>query len=303
MSRHACEPDPVPAETARIAHAAFPAGNSYLQMRDQWATLFTDQQFGHLFPRRGQPAEAPWRLAWVTLFPFAEDLSDRQAAAAVRARLDWQYALSLELTDPGFDHTVLSEFRSRLIEGDAEQLRFDTLLDQCRQHGLLKARGRQRTDSTGCPLGRILAAVRALNRLELVRETLRHALDTLALLHPDWLAAHARAEWVERYGRRSDEYHLPKGKQGQQELADQVGQDGAALLQAVYRGEAPVWLREVPGVDVLRRVWLQNYWHSEARIRFRTDAEGIPKAAQFLSSPHDIDAHLSKKHTMCWIGY
>ena len=298
MSLHACEPDPVPAETARIAYAAFPTGNSYLRMRDQWATLFTDQQFGHLFPRRGQPAETPWRLALVTLFQFAEDLSDRQAADAVRARLDWKYALSLDLTDPGFDHTVLSEFRSRLIEGDAEQLLFDTLLEQCRQHGLLKARGRQRTDST-----HVLAAVRALNRLELVRETLRNALDTLALLHPDWLATHARAEWVERYGRRSDAYHLPKGKQGQQVLTDQIGQDGAALLHAVYMSDAPVWLREVPAVDVLRRVWLQNYWQHETRIQFRTDAEGIPKAAQFLSSPHDLDAHLSKKHAMCWVGY
>ncbi len=243
------EPAPVPIETARIAHAAFPAGNPYLRLRDQWGSVFVDTQFAHLFPQRGQPAEAPWRLALVTLFQFAEDLSDRQAADAVRARLDWKYALSLELTDPGFDHTVLSEFRSRLVNGDEEHLLFDTLLEQCRQHGLLKARGRQRTDST-----HVLAAVRALNRLELVRETLRHALDTLAIIHPDWLQAHAQAEWVERYGRRSDEYRLPKGKPGQQTLADQIGQDGAMLLHAVYVGDAPPWLHEVPAVAVLRCV-------------------------------------------------
>ncbi len=298
MSLHPHEPDPVPAETARIAHAAFPAGNSYLRLRDQWGPLFADQQFAHLFPQRGQPAQAPWRLALITLFQFAEDLSDRQAADAVRERLDWKYALSLDLTDPGFDHTVLSEFRSRLLAGGADRLLFDALLEQCRQHGLLKARGRQRTDST-----HVFAAVRALNRLELVRETLRHALDTLATLHPAWLQVHAHGEWVERYGRRSDEYRLPKGKQGQQALADQIGQDGAALLRAVYVSDAPNWLREVPALDVLRRVWLQNYWQDEERIRFRTDAEGIPKAAHFLSSPHDNDAHLSKKHTTCWIGY
>jgi len=298
MSLHPHEPDPVPAETARIAHAAFPAGNLYLRLRDQWGVLFADQQFAHLFSQRGQPAEAPWRLALVTLFQFAENHSDRQAADAVRARLDWKYALSLNLTDSGFDHTVLSEFRSRLLAAEAEQLLFDTLLDQCRQHGLLKTRGRQRTDST-----HVLAAVRALNRVELVRETLRHALNTLAALHPDWLSSHAQAAWVERYGRQSDEYHLPKGKPGQQVLADQIGQDGTAFLRAVYASDAPVWLREVPAVDVLRRVWVQNYWQDEDQIRFRTEAEGIPKAAHFLSSPHDTDAHLSKKHTTCWVGY
>lgn len=186
LSLHPHEPDPVPAETARIVHAAFPPGNAYLRLRDQWGTLCADQQFAHLFPQRGQPAQAPWRLALVTLFQFAENLSDRQAADAVRARLDWKYALSLDLTDPGFDHTVLSEFRSYLLTGGAEQLLFEALLEQCRQHGLLKARGRQRTDST-----HVFAAVRALNRLELVRETLRHALDTLATLHPAWLQVHA----------------------------------------------------------------------------------------------------------------
>lgn len=216
----------------------------------------------------------------------------------MRARLDGKYALSLDLTDSGFDHTVLSEFRSRLLAGEAEPLLFDTLLDQCRQHGVLKAHGRQRTDST-----HVLAAVRALNRVELVRETFRHALNTLATLHPDWLSTHAHTEWVERYGRQRDAYHLPKGQRGQQVLADQIGQDGAAFLRAVYADDAPVWLREVPAVAVLRRVWVQNYWHDEDRMRFRTEAEGIPKAAHFLRSPHDTDAHLSKKHTTCWVGY
>jgi transposase len=139
---------PVPVETARVARAAFPGGNLYVQMRDELDAIFDDAQFSSLFPVRGRPAEAPSRLALVTIFQFAENLSDRQAADAVRARIDWKYALSLELTDRGFDHTVLSEFRTRLLDGGAESLPLDGLLARCREQGLLKARGRQRTDST-----------------------------------------------------------------------------------------------------------------------------------------------------------
>ena len=104
---------PVPADTARVARAAFPGGNLHMRMRDELDTIFDDEAFAPLFPTRGRPAEAPWRLALATIFQFAEGLSDRQAADAVRARIDWKYALSLELTDRGFDHTVLSEFRRR----------------------------------------------------------------------------------------------------------------------------------------------------------------------------------------------
>jgi transposase len=88
-----------------------------------------------LFPSHGQPAEAPWRLALITILQFMEHLTDRQAADAVRSRLDWKYALSLELIDPGFDHTVLSEFRSRLIQGNAEERLLNLLLQRCRQGG------------------------------------------------------------------------------------------------------------------------------------------------------------------------
>ncbi len=148
MSLRPQQPEPVPDETARVARAAFPTGNLYLQMRDALDVVYADADFLHLFPDHGKPAYAPWRLALATLFQFAEHLPDRQAADAVRGRIDWKYALSLDLTDPGFDHTVLSEFRSRLVDGGAESLLFDLLLDQFRQRGLLKARGRQRTDST-----------------------------------------------------------------------------------------------------------------------------------------------------------
>ena len=162
-------------------------------------------RFADLFPKRGQPGLPPWRLALVTVLQFAEDLADRQAADAVRGRIDWKYLLGLELTDPGFDHSVLCEFRSRLVAGGAEQRLLDALLEACQARGLIKARGRQRTDST-----HVLAAIRTLNRLELVGETLRAALNELAIVAPDWLRGAAPAEWYERYARRVENGRLPR---------------------------------------------------------------------------------------------
>src|SRR5262245_52298453 len=159
---------PVPTETGRIAHAAFPKGNPYLTLRDRLKTIFANDDFADLFPECGQPSMPPWRLALVTIMQFREHLADRQAAETVRARIDWKYLLGLELTDPGFDFSVLSEFRDRLLAGKAEALLLDKLLERCRTLGLVKARGQQRTDST-----HVLTAIRVLNRLELVAETLR----------------------------------------------------------------------------------------------------------------------------------
>jgi transposase len=179
VSLHPQDFFPIPSETERVARAAFPKGCLALHVAAALGPLFQDQQFTALFPQRGQPAEAPARLALATLLQFAEGLSDRQAADAVRGRIDWKYALALELTHPGFDHTVLSEFRSRLVEGQAERLLLDAVLTRCQELGLLKKRGRQRTDST-----HVLAAVRVLNRLERVGETLRAALNALAVVAP-----------------------------------------------------------------------------------------------------------------------
>jgi transposase len=193
MSLHPQPDYPIPEQTQHVARAAFPKGTLALHITDALGPLYRDHQFAALFPKAGQPAEAPARLALATVLQFVEGLSDRQAADAVRGRIDWKYALGLELTDPGFDHTVFSEFRSRLVAGQAEQLLLDTLLDRVRELGLLKKRGRQRTDST-----HVLAAVRVLNRLERVGETLRAALNALAVVAPEWLQAWAPAEWYAR---------------------------------------------------------------------------------------------------------
>src|ERR671921_495667 len=167
---------PVPEETARIARAAFRKGNPLLKLRDELGAIFADADFADLFPKLGQPALPPWRLALVTVLQFREGLPDRQAAEAVRSRIDWKYLLGLELTDPGFDSTVLSEFRTRLVEGSAERRMLDAILELCRARKWLAARGRQRTDST-----HVLGMIRALHRLECAGETMRHALDSLAV--------------------------------------------------------------------------------------------------------------------------
>jgi transposase len=287
---------PVPGETARVARAAFPKGHPFMRMRDEFGAISEDPAFAHLFPARGQPGEAPWRLALVTIFPFAENLSDRQAADAVRGRIDWKYALSLELTDPGFDASVLCEFRARLLAGGEESLLLDALLDRFRRRGLLKARGWQRTDST-----HVLAAVRALNRLELVSATMRHALEELAAVVPAWLRDHAASDWVARYGRRAEEGRLPTKKEERQALADAIGADGTALLTAVHAPGAPAWLREVPAVETLRRVWVQNYRQDEEGVQWRAD-DDIPPSSRFISSPYDPDAHLGKKGGTYWVG-
>src|SRR5215468_9588628 len=133
MSLHPAPMGPIPEETARVAHAAFPAGNVYMQMRDVLGVIYADVQFADLFARRGRPAESPWRLALVTVMQFAQGLTDRQAAEAVRARIDWKYALGLELTDHGFDFSILSEFRTRLVAGSAEHRLLDALLEASRQ--------------------------------------------------------------------------------------------------------------------------------------------------------------------------
>jgi transposase len=297
MSLHPHPVPPVPEETARVARAAFPKGHPSLTMRDTFGAFFQDQQFAPLFPRRGQPAHAPWRLALVTLLQFAENLSDRQAADAVRRCLDWKYLLGLELTDPGFDPSLLCEFRARLLEGSAEQLLFETLLEQFRERQLLKPRGKQRTDSP-----HVLAALRTLNRLEVVGETLRHALNALAVVVPEWLRAQSHPEWADRYGRRVEEERLPKGEVERETLATAMGTDGFALLEAIYAPTAPGWLREIPAVAILRRVWVQQYYRDAAGPRFRR-ADELPPTAQLIHSPYDTDARYGKKRSTGWVGY
>jgi transposase len=286
----------IPDETQRVARAAFPKGTLCLRIADALGAIYQNQEFAPLFPPRGQPAEAPARLALATVLQFVEGLSDRRAAEAVRGRIDWKYALGLELTDPGFDHTVLSEFRTRLVKGKAEQTLLDTLLTRVQELGLLKRRGRQRTDST-----HVLAAVRMLNRLERVGETFRATLNTLAVVAPEWLRQVAKPLWFERYGSRVENYDLPKTDAARKELAQQIGADGQYLLHVIDTATDQMWLLKVPAVVTLRRVWAEQYIEEGEAIRWREGKE-ILAAAEQLTSPYDTDARYSTKRDIEWIG-
>ena len=302
----------IPAETARVARAAFRKGNLCLTLRDQLGDLFTDQTFAALFASTGRPAESAGCLAWVTVLQFVEDLPDRQAAEAVRSRIDWKYLLGLALDDPGFDFTLLADFRRRVLAAGLEQTFLDEVLRRALALGLLKARGRQRTDST-----RILAAIRTLNRLECVGETLRHTLNALSQAAPAWLRGHVPAEWGLRYGRRFEHYHLPKTGSARRALAETIGRDGYTLLAACYAPDTPLDVQTHPAVDVLRRVWLQNFYVESGgdlsgglttspaprrQVTWR-EPDNLPPAAYRIESPYDVDAHYSRKRNEGWIGY
>ncbi|ESA37118.1 transposase [Leptolyngbya sp. Heron Island J] len=286
----------VPAETARIAHQVFPKGNRYLKLRDELGSIYSDHDFAALFPTHGQPAQCPWRLALVSVMQFAEDLSDRQAAEAVRNRIDWKYALGLELTDPGFNFSVLSEFRTRLLTGNQEEQILNILLARLQERGWLKAGGKQRTDSTP-----ILAAIRNLNRLESVGETLRATLNDLATVAPNWLGEWVPSDWFDRYSHAIEEYRLPKGIPARQAYAETIGRDGMQLLSAIY-DDGPDWLRQIPSVDILRQTWVHQYFIDNGQIRLRS-AKDLPPAGQRHDSPYDPQASYGNKRSTTWTGY
>ncbi len=298
MSLQAQPIPPISALTAKVARRAFRKGNVYMQMRDVLGTFFTDDQFADLYPADGQPAYAPWRLALVSVMQFAENLTDRQAADAVRSRIDWKYALSLDLTDEGFDFSVLSEFRQRLLEHDAGERLLNLMLEQFVQAGLLGSGGQQRTDSTY-----VLASVRDLNRLELAGRTLQAALDAIAEVAPDWLRGWVAPAWYSRYGQPVSDFRLPQKAPERAALVVQIGWDGIALLEKVYFDpNTPTEVRQLEAVETLRQIWLQQYVLMEDMLRQRTREE-MPPAARLLQSPFDLEARYSYKREREWMGY
>ena len=288
----------IPEETIKVAKAAFPHGNIYLTLRDELGSIFEDEIFKGLYPSHGQPTESPGRLALITVMQFLEDLSDRQAADAVRSRIDWKYILGLELNDPGFDYSVLSEFRQRLVEGKTETILLEKLLESCTNLGLLKGK-KQRTDST-----HVVAAIRSLTLLELVGETMRRVLDEVAVVAPDWLRQQMKPEWIKRYGRRFDSYRLPAGKAERNELAVQIGEDGYALFEAIHSDSAPQVLKTLAKVEILRRIWVQHFYRVDEKVYWRTKEKwGQPPAGRMIGSPEDVEARYCVKRSTEWTGY
>ncbi|MEV6351033.1 transposase, partial [Actinoplanes sp. NPDC051851] len=296
----------VPEQTALVVRAAVRKGNLATRIRDELGQVYQDARFAAAFGVRGRPGISPAQLMIVTVLQFTENLTDRQAAEAVRDRITWKYALGLELDDPGFDPSVLSEFRSRLVDGDLTALALDELLHRLITVKLIKPKGRQRTDST-----HVLAAIRGLNRLELAGETLRAALETLSVTAPDWLVTVIDASWAEVYGARIDSMRLPESRTRRDELMIQYGRDGYHLLEAVTHRDAPHWLAHLPAVQTLRLIWIQQFHRDtdgtgRQEVRRRDPAptgDGLPPARDKIASPFDLDARYSTKRGMSWRGY
>jgi transposase len=287
----------IPEETRRVAKAAFPHGNLYMTFRDELGTEYRDEQFVSGFASQGRPAESPSRLALVSVFQCLEGLSDRQAADAVRSRLDWKYALGLELTDPGFHFSVLGAFRTRLLEHRLDEQLLEKLLTLLIRKGVLKAGGQQRTDST-----HILAAIRNLNRLELVGETVRATLNRLSHTVPEWVRTHIPMTWQRRYGKRFEQYRLPKSKAEQARLFLDIGREGDQLLEAAYAPDSPEGVRRHEAIEALRLIWLQQYSQQDGQVRLR-EAGNMPSGERLIQSPYDLEARYSQKRQTTWTGY
>lgn len=289
----------IPEMTVEVAKAAFPKGNAVMKIRDELGPLFEDHEFAKLYPAIGQPSVSPARLALVTILQFMENLTDREAADAVRSRIDWKYLLSLELTDPGFHYSVLSEFRQRLLEHGAEELLLNRILEQCEAAGLLKGQSKQRTDST-----RVLAKIRSLNRVELAGETMRRVLDDIAQIAPAWLQTHIKEDWGARYGTPVDTHDIRKSKAKLEKLAQTIGEDGHYLLAAIYQEDTPTKIRSLFTVEVLRQVWVQQYYLEDGRSYWRKKGDqGFPPSGKMIASPDDLDARYSSKYGVGWTGY
>ncbi|GAB3171996.1 hypothetical protein GCM10027162_13810 [Streptomyces incanus] len=295
----------IPEQTVVVARAAFPKGSLAIRVRDRLAEVFVDEPFAEAFGVRGAPGLSPGVLSLVTVLQFAEDLTDRQAAAMAVRAIDWKYALGAELTDTGFDASVLSKFRARLAASGMERVVFDRLLAHCKEAGLVAAGGKQRTDST-----HVISAVRDLNRLELAGESVRAALEALAVAAPLWLAGQIDVtEFAERYGPRVDGWRMPPSQTRRDRLAQVFGQDALALCRAAWADDAPVWIRQIEAVGLLRQALVQTYLiRSDSRgrqvIRKRDADDGVPPGQLRLASPYDRDARWAAKgEDLFWMGY
>jgi transposase len=302
------DPDPVVAAAVRAMRSARKKEPPLaVTIRDRLGEWLHDEDFAAAFGVRGRPGWSPSRLALVTVLQRAENLTDRMAAEQAGMRLDWKYLLGLSLDDPGFDHTVLAEFRARVARAGLEQVALGALLERLEADGLVRAGGKQRTDST-----HVAAAVAALNQLELAGESVRAALEAIAAAHPGWLEATVHVgEWARRYGAPFTGWHPPASEKKQDELAVAYARDGHALLEAAYDRGSPAWLRELPAIETLRVVLLQNYTravHADGRevVKRREKApggDGLPPAHKRIASPYDTEARWGVKTDEAWLGY
>lgn len=284
---------PMPEELARLGLILLPSDSPYRLIGDQLYAQYDNAAFASLYHAEGKPALPPVDLLFVLAFQALEDLGDRAAADAMRLRLDWKYALHLPLDYAGFDFSVLSDFRARLVAHDASARLFDQLLMQLRALGLLKRRGRQRSDSLA-----VLARIHQLTRIELVAETLRLALRAVVQAEPAWARVTIPPAWEQLYGQRCVIERLSEAERVR--LESDTGRDGQWLLDRLADRSTPPGLVSLPEVEVLRTVWQQQYELHEDQVRLR-ELHGYDGTAQ-IQSPHDPQARWSKKGQQAWVG-
>jgi transposase len=286
----------VPSLTARVARASNPGGTTAMWVKDRLNGLWGDEDFLDWYPRDGRPGLSPAQLATVCVLQFLLNLSDRQVAEAVRCRIDFKYALAMELDDPGFHHSVLADFRDRLAQGDRADRLLDLALARLKQAGLMRERGTQRTDST-----HVLAAVRDLTRLELITEAMRAALEEIAGAAPHLLVGLVDEQWGRRYGRP---VRLGNNPTRPKTRITGAGDDALQLLDHLRtHGTAHAF---GPRVHTLRQIVVQNYYRDTAgRLRWRTDDDGgLPPSSRAIVSPYDPTARYARRgQTTRWKGF
>jgi transposase len=118
---------------------------------------------------------------------------------------------------------------------------------------------------------------------------MRFALGSLAVVAGEWLLAHSEPEWVDRYGHRIEEMRLPRSQGEREAVAELIGRDGSKLFADIFAADAPLFLREIPAVETLRRIWLQNYVWVEGQLHWRSN-DNLPAGDQFINSPYDREA-------------
>jgi transposase len=283
----------MPEETGRIGKGLLGENDPYRLIGDQLFEKWKEEEFADLYSSEGKPGYSPVILAFVSVFQFMERLADRQAAQALRMRLDWKYALHLPLEDAGFDFSVLSEFRDRLIEGQAEKRVFEKLVEEIRAMGLIKERGKQRSDSIA-----MLVKVRRLSRIEMVVETLRLAVIALVEAHREWCEEIIPPSWEDRYGERFVRQRYSEKEW--QEYEANIGNDGQWLLKRLSDGGAPAELQDLPAVQVLSTVWAQQFRAAYGQMVYK-DLKKYDGHTQ-IQNPHDPEARYSRKRSFEWLG-
>ena len=252
-----------------------------------------EEEYADLYSTEGKPGISPIILAFISVFQYMEKLADRQAITSLRMRLDWKYAMHLPLDYDGFDFSVLSEFRDRLIKGQAEGRVFEKLVDQIQEMGLIKEYGKQRTDSIA-----MLTKVRRLCRVETVVETLRLAIVAIVDTDRGWSEEIIPPSWEEKYGERFVRQRY--SEKDWKEYEENIGENGQWLLKRLEKGSAPAELQDLPEVQVLKTVWAQQFREEGGKMAY-TDLKKYDEHTQ-IQSPHDPEARYSRKRHVEWVG-